>query len=166
VVAIEEVKKYVDSLEYLKRAFGLTKLTVLNKSLYEMNTPEFYDQFDYVFYSGVIYHVTDPVLSLRIAFNMVKDGGKCFVETASTADKKKTLEYEGPQIIRGGDKQTLTRRGWNWFIPSVPTLAQMMYDVGFENVQAKRVDDRAFSVGTRLQHCDMLRAGLAIRNIR
>lgn len=167
VVAIEEVKKYVLSVEFLKKAFGLSNLTVLNKSLYDLNTPEFFDQFDFVLFSGVIYHVTDPVLALRITFNVLKDGGNCLVESAAIAEKRPIVSYEGPDIYATGSKKDLNRSGWNWFIPSPSALAQMMKDVGFDNVRASDVlNGRVLAAGRRTTHCDMNRAGLSVRNVR
>ncbi len=66
VVAIEEVKKYVDCLNYLKYAFNIDRLEVKNISLYECTNPDFQDSFDIILFAGVLYHVTDPVLALRI----------------------------------------------------------------------------------------------------
>lgn len=169
VVAIEEVKKYVDALTYLIDAFKVDNLEVRNLSLYECTTPEFQDQFDYVLFAGVLYHLTDPVLGLRIVFNSLKDGGRCLVETAAIPAKGPTLRYEGPTLLWGGDASQLTRSGWNWFLPSTTTLVNMMRDVGFENVRAPRritSADRQFAVANRVRHVDILRAGLSSPGIR
>lgn len=166
VVAIEEVKKYVLAVEFLKNAFDIRNLTVINKSLYDLNTPEFFDRFDYILFSGVIYHVTDPVLAARIAFNALKDGGRCLVETAGVANKESMFSYAGPSILKTGTKEKLNRGGWNWFIPSEKALQTLLEDVGFENVQVKATMPRLFAVGTRRKHVDMNRAGLSVRTIR
>jgi len=153
VVAIEEVKKYVDLLHYLQYAFDLDRLEPKNLSLYECTTPEFQDSFDIILFAGVLYHVTDPVLALRISFNALRNGGICLLETAAIDSNKPILSYE--------------RHRWNWFIPSQATLHQMMTDVGYIDVQVgKVVNGRVFAVGKRGTHIDMMRGGLSARTIR
>jgi SAM-dependent methyltransferase len=167
VVAIEEVKKYVDSLDYLKHAFALDRLEPRHLSLYECTTPELQDAFDIVFFAGVLYHITDPVLALRITFNCLKNGGVCLAETEALSSGKRLLSYEGPSIVRGGSKGDLSRGGWNWFFPSSSTLAQMMSDVGYTDIRAsKATHGRVFAVGRRETHVDMMRSGLSVKNIR
>ena len=161
VVAIEEVKQYSDTLELLRYAFDIRQIKVLNVSLYDLNQEIFFDQFDYVLLSGVVYHVTDPILALRIAFNALKDGGKCMVETYGIESQESVIRYES------GKKEDCNRGGWNYFIPSRLALKRMMLDVGFEDIQVGGVEDqRIIAVGLREKHCDMLRAGLSVRSIR
>lgn len=174
VVAVEEVKKYADTVELLKKAFGLHKLRVLNCSLYDLNREDLFDQFDYVFFSGVLYHVSDPIIALRIVFNCLKDGGTCLLESTAIPDKRsmfgekdKFVSYEGPGKVWSGAKEDLSRGGWDWFVPSPAALKQMMIDVGFEGLEVGPIEEsRVMAVGQRTKHCDMLRAGLSVRNIR
>ncbi len=167
VVAVEEVKKYVDALTFLKEAFAIDTLTPLHLSLYECLGPTFDDRFDFVLFAGVIYHVTDPVLALRIAFDGLVDGGRCLVETASYPSAKEVLHYEGPTRTHRGREEDRNRRGWNWLVPSPPALRHMMEDVGFSDVSVRQASvTRAFAVGRRARHADMLRAGLSVRSIR
>jgi SAM-dependent methyltransferase len=119
VVAIEEVKKYADCLAYLTQAFGVEKLEPKNLSLYECTTSEFQDAFDYALFCGVLYHLTDPILALRIVFNSLKDGGTCLLETAITPSDGLELSYKGPTDIWAGSEEEMNRRGWNWFSPRV-----------------------------------------------
>ena len=167
VIAIEEVKKYVDCLNYLKYAFDIHELEPKNLSLYELSTPKFEDSFDIVLCAGVLYHVTDIILALRTTFNCLKDGGVCLLETAAVDSNERILSYRGPTIFAGGTKEDLTRSGWNWLIPSPTTLSQMMSDVGYTDVQVSEVMlGRAFAIGKRDTHVDIMRAGLSVRNIR
>jgi SAM-dependent methyltransferase len=167
VVAIEEVKKYVDCLRYMKEAFDVKRLEPRNLSLYDCRGDEFDDSFDYVHFSGVLYHVTDPVLALRITFNCLKDGGQCLVESATTHSRKAVLAYAGPTRILGGSEKDLSRTGWNWFVPSTRALAQMMRDVGYVDVRTMRAPGgRSFAVGTREHHSDVMRAGMSTRDVR
>jgi 2-polyprenyl-3-methyl-5-hydroxy-6-metoxy-1,4-benzoquinol methylase len=173
VVAIEEVKKYVDCLQYVKNAFGIDRLEPRNLSLYDCTGPEFQDSFDYVLFAGVLYHLTDPVLGLRITFNCLKDGGKCIVESAISRSRRAAAVYEGPSVIHNGRASALNRGGWNWFVPAPNAISHMMRDVGYANVRLSPIigssappAGRILAVGERTNHVDMLRAGLSVRTIR
>jgi 2-polyprenyl-3-methyl-5-hydroxy-6-metoxy-1,4-benzoquinol methylase len=167
VFAIEEVHKYGDCVSYLKEAFGITKLTVKNMSLYSLDQPEFFDRFDIVLYFGVLYHVSDPILSLRIIFNCLKDDGICLLETMAAEKKGSYCEYLGANQTLNHPKDGKNRGGWNWFVPSLGALTRMMTDVGFTVRQATfHHGYRALALGVRNKHVDMLRAGLSNRFIR
>lgn len=166
VVAIEEVRKYVACLEYLREAFGVANLEPRAMSLFDCTGPEFSDAFDLVLFAGVLYHVTDPVLALRLTFDALRDGGRCLVETAVTPVPGPFLGYQGPRRV-AGDGRDLSRSGWNWFLPSPSALRRMMLDVGYTGVRSKvAAGRRAFAVGRRDRHVDMLRAGLSARDVR
>ena len=173
VTAIEEVKKYSECLAYLKFAFDIPNLDPRNMSLYECTTPEFQDRFDFVFLTGVLYHVSDPLLALRIAFNALKDGGLCLIETAAFPSPERVLSYEGPTVFGPGRREDLSRTGWNWFIPSPESLRQMLTDVGYRDIRLGPIRDnraygaeRLYATAKRVSHIDMLRSGLSVRKIR
>jgi len=171
VVAVEEVRKYAESLDYLRYAFGLDGLESRAASLYECTGPELQDAFDAVLFAGVLYHVTDPVLALRIVFNCLRDGGQCVIETAVTHSTDRILGYEGPSVILGGSEEDLSRSGWNWFLPTPTTLRQMCLDVGFADVSLSKVIEssglkRIYAIAHRDRHNDLTRAGLSVRAIR
>jgi SAM-dependent methyltransferase len=171
VVGVEEVKKYIDCLDYLRYAFDLCNFSARNLSLYECIGEDLQDAFDYILFAGVLYHVTDPVLALRITYNCLKDGGQCIIETAVHHSPQYDLFYEGPRVTFDGQGEALTRSGWNWFSPSPATLKQMMADVGFVDIRMGPVMDtsaghRILAFGTRDRHRDMTRAGLSVRRIR
>lgn len=173
VYAIEEVRKYADCVNYMKHAFGLDNLTVENRSLYSLDDEKFYDRFDIALYSGVLYHVTDPVLSLRILFNTLKDGGMCLLETMGLSGKGSFCDYHGAyDTLRRPGGEGRLRFGWNWFVPSLEAVSRMMMDVGFDVRQAtlheaERANAyRVLALGERKEHVDMLRAGLARPDIR
>jgi 2-polyprenyl-3-methyl-5-hydroxy-6-metoxy-1,4-benzoquinol methylase len=168
VVALEEVKKYADAVNYLAAAFGLSNIRCEPISVYDFNEQ---DTFDFVIYSGVIYHVTDPVLSLRILFNSLKDGGRIFLETYSintAPDSPPLAVIQGPSITGEGNREDLTRGGWNYYIPSDKGLYLWMETAGFENIDMGNVNhnNRLKCAGTRVQHKDMLRAGLSRPSVR
>ena len=172
VTALEEVVKYSNTVNYLALAFGLSNLECKPISLYEFDVN---DTYDYVIYSGVIYHVTDPILSLRILFNSLKDNGRIFIETFGIVVDDKTTPivlFEGPRFIKSGTKKDLTRTGWNYFLPTPYALSLWMDTVGFDDIRigdtgsSRQISRRIKCVATRRQHKDMLRAGLSRPDIR
>lgn len=96
---------------------------VLRQSLYTDN-PEWKGKFDIVYISGVIYHITDPVLALRLCFAYLKPGGRIVVET-------KASKLDGPFCEYGGTHE----KGWNWYSPTLETLGRWLVDAGFERAQ-------------------------------
>jgi 2-polyprenyl-3-methyl-5-hydroxy-6-metoxy-1,4-benzoquinol methylase len=166
VHAIEEVNKYANTVSYLAHAFGIEdQLTAEHRSLYDTNTEAFRDRFDYVLYAGVLYHVTDPILSLRLCFNALRDGGSCLLETAIFQSDERVLQYDGPSITYAGSRKELNRGGWNWYVPSPSTLGAMLCDSGFEDIELKVHAPRAHALATRTTHIDICRAGLSVPTI-
>jgi len=163
VVAVEEVTKYVDCLKYLRDAFAIEKLDPRNLSLYDLTADEFQDAFDIVLFSGVLYHLSDPVLGMRISFDAVRPGGRCLLETAVTRSDARILEYAGKNEPGRGDAA-------NWFYPSPLVVSEMMDEVGYGDirtfVQRSPVRDRLLAVGSKRAQVDMLRAGLSVRTVR
>lgn len=158
VWTIEEVKKYSRVTAFLMKQFSILGGFHYATSLYNVGKyfPEYEDTFDYISFPGVLYHLSDPVLALRILFNMLKDGGKLFVESAVLPG------HPAPERVKfsGGDQ-------WNWFIPSQSALEKMVECVGFEDIKyIQGTDNRGCLVATRIEHKDMLRAGLSRRDIR
>lgn len=169
VVAIDEVGKYIEALNYLKYAFSIDNLEPMNLSLYDCTRDDFRDSFDYVLFAGVLYHVTDPILALRITFNCLKDGGRCLIETAAIDFPKSILKYPGPRprTISDGSAKRLSASGWNWFIPSRPALFQMLDDVGYTNIRIGKIENgRLLATAVRQNHVDMMRSGLSSRTVR
>ena len=96
---------------------------IINRSLYD-ETPEWRGRFDLVYISGVIYHVTDPLLALRICFAYLKPGGRIVVETKASKLEGAYCEYSG----------TL-EKGWNWYSPTLETMGRWLVDVGFSRTK-------------------------------
>ena len=70
--------------------------------------------------SGVIYHVTDPLLAIRICFAYLKEGGKLIIETKASYSNDSISTYSGT-----------AEKGWNWFSPSLTSLQRWFLDAGF-----------------------------------
>jgi hypothetical protein len=169
VLAIEEVKKYARTVAFLARSFGLeSRIEVRPLSLYDCNTPAFHDRFDIVFFPGVIYHLSDPVLALRILFNSLKTGGFILVESAGIDTDEPLCRFEGSRIYGKGDKSDLSRGGWNWFRPSPAAVGRMMREAGFEDVQSQwhAGSGRVYAYGCKRSQVGICKAGLSVRTIR
>ena len=169
VYAIEEVGKYADMAAYLARAFGVDdRVTVTRRSLYSCDDETFYDRFDIVHFPGVLYHLSDPLIALRILFNSLKPGGIILVETAGIDDEEPICRFEGSRIHLGGTKEGLDRTGWNWFLPSPSALERMMQEAGFEEVSAvlREGSNRIYGYGKKLSQIGICRAGLSVPDIR
>lgn len=96
-------------------------ISVENTSIYSCGEDK-RQAYDVIYCSGVIYHVTDPILLLRTLYAMLKPEGRLFIETKSSAP--------GPYAIcsySGGFE-----RGWNWFAPNELAMYRMLADVGFD----------------------------------
>lgn len=168
VRALEEVVKYQECIRYL-RAFFNAKVIVPSgaETLYQCN---YVDLFDYILFAGVLYHVTDPVLALRLMYNALRpNGGRLLIETAYAPElgKQCALLYCGPQSVVDGGEQYGTRIGWNWFIPSLSALRRMLCDVGFdaESVDIDVHGGRAFAVATKGEQRGMCKAGLSLKGV-
>lgn len=62
-------------MKYLVNAFRIQRdLIVEAKSLFDCNDNSYYARFDVIHFSGVIYHLTDPIIRLRMVFNSLRPG--------------------------------------------------------------------------------------------
>ena len=98
---------------------------IVTQSLYKP-VEEWRQQFDIVYISGVIYHVTDPLLALRICFSYLKPGGRIIVETKASGLEGPSCEYCGT-----------AEKGWNWYAPTLETMGRWLLDAGFERDDIK-----------------------------
>lgn len=170
VVAVEEIRKYAECVDYLRHAFEIDRLTVEASSLYECKTPGFHDTFDIVLCAGVLHHLSDPKLALRILFNCLKDGGTCLLET--TATPPESLIDTCMRSPKELDANSPDSSGWNAMLFTPKKFEALLGDVGFDMVQPsqpirhKTPDARLFSVARRTRHVDMRRSGLSAPRIR
>jgi 2-polyprenyl-3-methyl-5-hydroxy-6-metoxy-1,4-benzoquinol methylase len=119
VTAMEEHPIAARAARRLIDLLGL-KAPVIESSLYA-DKREWAGQFDYAYCSGVIYHVTDPLLLLRILFAYLKPGGDVFIETKGAVGEGSICSYSG----------TL-EKGWNWYAPNETALGRWLVDAGFD----------------------------------
>lgn len=153
VLAIDEILGYTKCLHYLQTSFGIKNLFTLHTSLFDMILPH-RTSFDIVYCAGVLYHLTDPVVGLRIMHNLLRPDGLLLLETVIyRADQGMSLvQYLGP-----------SKTGWNWWFPTVSALKQMLADTGFNNV--RRVDksrgNRVCFVASKSAVVPMMQCGLS-----
>lgn len=169
VLSIEEVKKYADTTKYLIDSFNLNeKVSVENRSLYSCNTEYFHEKFDIVYFPGVLYHLSDPLIALRILYNSLKPGGHIFIETAGIKNPNNVFQYKGPDAINNGTKGELNRGGWNWFIPSETALTKITEDAGFQNIQTYYLDSgsRIYAFAQKVGFTPICKSGLSIIDIK
>ncbi len=118
VTAIEEHPVSAMAAKRLCELVG-SDATVLHQSLYD-DRPELAQKFDVVYCSGVVYHVTDPLLLLRICFAYLKPGGTLVIETKAETGAGAGCAYAGTM-----------EKGWNWYSPTRATLGRWLVDSGF-----------------------------------
>ncbi|BFM20127.1 class I SAM-dependent methyltransferase [Gilvimarinus japonicus] len=171
VVANEEVVKYADVVQYLADSFGLKDtVSVETTSLYDLDESVHYQRYDRVYFPGVIYHLSDPVLAFRILFNSLNIEGDILVESAGINSEEPICRFEGNYIYHndGSSREELNRGGWNYFLPSPSALKRMMQEVGFVEVEAVWDVDtkRVFAYGKKTQQVATCKAGLSRPSVR
>ena len=169
VLALEEVQKYANTARrLLEDVYDQKGITCDGTNLYDLQTDK---KYDIVYFPGVIYHLSDPVLGLRRLFNALKDGGVIFVESAGINAKGSVCSFFGNRVghesAKAESAEQLNRGGWNWFLPSPLCLERWMSEAGFDDVDSfySPVTERVFGFGRRNRHVEITRAGLSDRTI-
>lgn len=160
VVAIDEVLKYVEALYFLRSSFDIDALFPSHASIYNPALVEkFRERFDVVSCSGVLYHITDMVVALRILRNVLKPGGVLLLETAGIKSVGKIARYEGHLQGKWPGNQ-----GWNWWFPSMELVEQMLIDVGFNEINLDwHPNNRIQGIALRtLVDKPMMQAGISL----
>ena len=165
-----QLKPYAECLAYLCHAFDLDDIDVRAISLYDCQAPEFQDAFDVVLLAGVLHHLSDPKLALRILFNCLNDTGRCLIETVAITPE--TLIAEGQRLVAGGTVDGRDDLIWNRLLFLPENLTNMMASIGYDVIEPGRAirfktpHERLFVVGQRNAHVDLRRNGLSVRGIR
>lgn len=118
VEAIEEHPLAAATARHLCQLVGCDA-PISTASAYE-DRPGWKQGFDLVYCCGVIYHVTDPLLLLRICFAYLKPGGRLVIETKMQEGSGSSCSYSG-----------VVERGWNWYAPTAEAMGRWMVDAGF-----------------------------------
>jgi 2-polyprenyl-3-methyl-5-hydroxy-6-metoxy-1,4-benzoquinol methylase len=141
VTCVEEHPIAARAAKRLAELLGLDT-RMIEASLYK-DRSDWAGEFDYVYCSGVIYHVTDPVLFLRILFAYLKPGGEVFLETKAIAGEGSVCGYSGTM-----------EKGWNWYAPNETALGRWMVDAGFDASSVRiyrRFNDRLLAYGRKTE---------------
>lgn len=145
---VQALEEHPRSAASARKLFELTgaDIPVHVASVYA-DRMEWRGAFDAVYASGVIYHVTDPLLFLRILFAYLKPGGRIFLETKGQTGDGSVCGYSG----------TL-ERGWNWYAPTREAFGRWLVDAGFgaETVQLKvRGNGRLLAAAVKTAPCKL-----------
>lgn len=136
VTGIEEHTREANSARRLCELVGC-KAEIVTDSVYS-DRQSWAGTFDVVYASGVIYHVTDPLLFIRILFAYLKPGGTLVLETKGSAGDDSVCGYSG-----------IAEKGWNWYAPTREALGRWLMDAGFPG-DAIRLRERGFGKGRLL----------------
>lgn len=168
VHALEEVKKYADMANFLARSFGIAdRMEVESRSIYHCNDESLRERFDMVYFPGVIYHLSDPLLALRILYNTLEVGGSILIESEGLDHPEPICRFEGSLVYRSGMKERLDRGGWNWFLPSPSALGRMMREAGFDEIETCHLKGttRIYGYGRKVEKVGICKAGLSVPEI-
>jgi len=166
VRAVEEVDAYSDTTQFLAELFECPVNTSFSTGSSGLYSDCLYlgSSYDIVYLCGVIYHLTDPIVALRMLYNALRPGGTIYLESALAMGSTGSFcVYEGPRDTRGGSVKDRNRRGWNWFIPSEECLTRWLEDVGFSKISLRMwTGNRAIVSAKKGQEwVDMCRAGIS-----
>ena len=127
VEAIEEHPLAAATAQQLTQLLGCDA-PIYSFSAYK-DQPDWKQTFDIVYCSGVIYHITDPLLLIRICFAYLRPGGRLVIETKMQEGSGATCSYSG-----------VVEKGWNWYAPTYETMGRWLVDAGFteEYIQVHR----------------------------
>jgi 2-polyprenyl-3-methyl-5-hydroxy-6-metoxy-1,4-benzoquinol methylase len=121
VTAIDEHPRSCAAVRWLSDRVG-ADLDVQHQSMFD-DREDWAGHFDMVYASGVIYHVSDPLLFLRTAFAYLNVGGRLIIESnAESGHTAARCGYSGSVV-----------RGWNHYAPTATVIARWLVDAGFEH---------------------------------
>jgi 2-polyprenyl-3-methyl-5-hydroxy-6-metoxy-1,4-benzoquinol methylase len=141
VTAIEEHRRSAASATRLCELVQCP-INLVTDSVYK-DRQDWASRYDVIYASGVIYHVTDPLLFARILFAYLKPGGTLILETKASAGDKSFCGYSGT-----------IERGWNWYAPNREALGRWLVDAGFDTERIKlrvRTNGRLLSSAVKTQ---------------
>ena len=119
-IALEEEPRAAEAAKTLVSNLKVNA-KILTSSAFK-DRKEWQRTFDYIYCSGVLYHVTDPVLLLRILFSYLKIHGELLIETKAMPGNNGLCSYSG-----------IVERGHNWYAPDELTIGRWFIDAGFKS---------------------------------
>ena len=168
ITALEEVQKYANTARSLcQTVYGFSDVTCDGTNLYKFDEQE---NFQVIYFPGVIYHLSDPVLALRRLYNSLTIGGDILIESKGLDSDEPICQYNGNKIFHSNkySKEELNRSGWNLFIPSPLCLERWMAEAGFEETQAfySHNSQKVFAMGKKIRRNEITRSGLSVPDVR
>lgn len=164
VHAVDEVQKYAETVRFLADSFGLAdRLSVAGKSVYSCRGEHYEQRFDIAYFPGVIYHLSDPLLALRVLYNALIDGGSLLIESKGIDHPEPLCRFEGSQVHGIGEERLRNRGGWNWFVPSASALERLLLEAGFVDVSViwHTARGRLYARALKSHSVAICRAGLS-----
>jgi SAM-dependent methyltransferase len=117
VVAYDRLNK-LNRLDYLKRIYDFDIEYIcgveLDKLRKQLESSEIGTAFDFVNFSGVLYHMVDPLSGLANARSFLRDGGIMLLETAASFKNTYSAEFNAKGELYGISS--------NYFLPSLSLL--------------------------------------------
>ncbi len=98
-----------DRLDLVKEALGADFGLIGGMSLADLPPAMIaagHDPFDVVVFSGVLYHMFDPLTGLAVVRGLVRDGGICLVETATVLDDSATMYFNSHGMFTAGGRRS------------------------------------------------------------
>jgi tRNA (mo5U34)-methyltransferase len=132
----EETLGFAQTKEFLG-----SKAEYVRGSVYDLAAAIGDEQFDLVFYWGVIYHLRNPLVSLDNVRAALKEGGNAYIESAvSDGELGDLASHPVARFYRldelGGD-------GTNWFSPSIVCLEDWCASSGLRPLTTARWPEEA-----------------------
>jgi hypothetical protein len=153
VDAIEDNLNNRDAIEFLSGQLSITT-NIVAGSIYDL-ADEKDREYDLISFVGSLSQHSDLFAALRIAFNLLKDGGKCLIEMQTSTAGGGEDQFWGPSGPRG-----------LWHVPSRLTLIDLIRAAGFQKTVIVDFDEhrrlQLFATRTTCAQLPVTR-GLSIR---
>jgi tRNA (mo5U34)-methyltransferase len=114
------------------KAFLDSNVEYVQGSVYDLRSALGGEQFDLVFYWGVIYHLRNPLLSLDNVRSVLREGGIAYIESAISDGE--LGELATAPVARFYRRDELGADSTNWFAPSTLCLQEWCASSGLRPV--------------------------------
>lgn len=105
VVAYDRLS-LADRVDAIKKSYGVEFQYVHGVSLRELKAAlpaaSIDPIFDFVNFSGILYHLVDPFVGLAVARSLLREGGLLFIETSVSMTDAPTIEFNTAGRLYGG----------------------------------------------------------------
>ena len=126
-------KHWIDQANFVKthrEGFPTDNIEFREKDLYDVPKLEL-EPFDFTYFSGIFYHLPDPVTGLKIAADLTQD--VLFLNTAAVAESDNplgmTMVYESTELVMSGVHRLA------WFPNGPEILVEILKWLGFREMK-------------------------------